>query len=185
MTDYEIPPVVASAFTVEPREYIRGQIQALTASANKSVLPGRKVDVYDVYQALDRVMDKTVQIFQEPEKREIIVMREISDFLKVATTGTEPKFCHDYLDLLPVGHPLSTKDMAELSYEDLAEHKVLWLSADPEITETFRPLVASAYRSEVGSVERKYLVARLESLPSSDIPRKTVVSLLEHTNNDH
>jgi hypothetical protein len=185
MTDYEIPPIVASTYTVEPREYIRGQIQALTASANKSVLPGRKVDVYDVYHALDRAMDKTARLLQEPEKREIVVMREISDFIKVATTGTDPKFCHDYLDLLPIGHPLSTKDMAELSYEDLAEHKVLWLSADPEISDNFRPLVASAYRSEVGSVERKYLVARLESLPSSEIPRKTVVSLLDQENNDY
>jgi hypothetical protein len=172
-------PIVASIYEVEPKQVIKRRIEALVASTNATLPANRKVDLVDAYTVLARLMDKTLLDFQNPELREIKVMQEFQDFMKVASQAVEPKYCVGQLDMLPIGHPMSTKEQLSLSDEDMREHRISWLSADPRISEEHRPLVASAYRATAGSVERDYLVARIQSIPLGEIPRDTIVSLLE------
>ena len=175
----EDQPVIESLYRLEPRSVVEDNVLALVASANEQVPSARKLERLYTYQALERAMDKTALLFTQPAVREITVMREVSDFIKVATFGSEPKYCHDYLDLLPVGHPLSTRSAETLSVEDVEEHRVLWRAGDPRVSDEHRPLVASAIRSEPNSVERKFLLARLESMPTTEIPRDLVINLIE------
>ena len=172
-------PIVASIYEVEPKQVIKRRIEALVASTNAELPANRKIDLVDAYTVLGRLLDKTITDFSNPELREIKVMREFQDYLKVASRAVAPKYAHDQLDMLPIGHPMSTKKQLSLSNQDMFEHRIAWMAADPRIAEEHRPLVASAYRAQPGSVERDYLVARLEAMPISEIPRETIVSLLE------
>jgi hypothetical protein len=173
------PYVIESTHRLEPRAVLEDSVIALVASANQQVPNARKLERLYVYEALNRAMDKTALLFTNPEVREINVMREVSDFVKVATFGSEPKFCQDYLDLLPVGHPLSQRSTETLSAEDVAEHGILWRAGDPRVSDEHRPLVASAFRAAPDSVERKFLVARLDGMPSEEMPKDLVIHLIE------
>ena len=171
--------VIESIYVINPLLIVEDNVLALVASANEQVPDARKLERLYAYQALGRAMDRTALLLTQPAAREITVMREVSDFIKVATFGSEPKYCHEYLDLLPVGHPLSARSVETLSTEDVEEHEVLWRAGDPRVSDENRPLVASAFRSEPNSVERKFLLARLESMPNTEIPRDLLVHLIE------
>jgi hypothetical protein len=173
------PYVIESTHRLEPRAVLEDTVLSLVASANQQVPSARKIERRYVYEALHRAMDRTALLFTQPEVREINVMREVSDFVKVATFGSEPKFCQDYLDLLPVGHPLSQRSIGTLSAEDVVEHGILWRAGDPRVSDEHRPLVASAFRAAPNSVERKFLAARLDGLPSEEIPKDLLVHLIE------
>jgi hypothetical protein len=57
------------------------------------------------------------------------------------------------------------------------EFKAEWISADPRIAEEFRPLVASAYKTNTNSLEREYVLAKLEATSPVDVPRDVVLGL--------
>lgn len=173
------PYIIESTHRLEPLAVLEDTVLSIVASANQQVPGARKIERRYVYEALHRAMDKTALLFAQPEVREIRVMREISDFVKVATFGSEPKFCQDYLDLLPVGHPLSQRSTETLSAEDIVEHGILWRAGDPRVSDEHRPLVASAFRTAPNSVERKFLVARLDGMSGEEIPKDLVIHLIE------
>jgi hypothetical protein len=171
--------VLESSYVTVPRERVVEKAYALLASANSSVPPERRVDVFDIKQLLDRLAVDTATLVANSALRSFRITRAVNDFLQVATKGSEPKFCQNYLDLLPVGHPFSTRDPLSLTASAVNELRVRWISGDPNISAEARPLVASAFKSEPGSIEREFLVARLEALPASQVPRKVIISLLD------
>jgi hypothetical protein len=60
----------------------------------------------------------------------------------------------------------------------LTEFKAEWVAADPRISEEFRPLVASAYKTKPNSIEREYAVAQLEVVSSDAVPKDLILSLI-------
>ena len=171
--------VLESDFVTVPREHVELRARALLASANSVVPVERRVDFADVRALLSRLAVDTATLVASSSVRSFRILRVVNDFVQVATNGAEPKFCQAYLDLLPVGHPLSTKEPLSLTASAVGELRVRWLSGDPRIAEDVRPLVASAFRAEPGSVEREFLVARLEALSTKDVPRQVVLALAD------
>ena len=171
--------ILESSYVTVPRERVESRAYALLASANSAVPAERCVDVADVSELLDRLAVDTATLVANSSLRAFKIVRTVNDFLQVATKGSEPKLCQNYLDLLPVGHPMSTRDPLSLTASAVNEFKIRWLSADPMVAKEYRPLVASAFRAEPGSIERDFLVARLEALPAGEVPRSVVLSLSE------
>ena len=149
---------------------------ALVASANKKTLPNRRVGRFEMLEVLERSLSRTVLNFNNPSQRAFTAMRELSDFVNMATTGATPKIADAHRDLLPVGHPLSTKKH-NFSQEELAYARAEWMSADPRIAEEFRPMVATAFVTPADSVEREYLIAKLEATDATLVPRDVILGL--------
>jgi hypothetical protein len=175
--DEQIGAVVASIYKkVEKPINISAEALALVASANAVAVSSRKVGRFEAMEVLSRSLERTIMNFQNPEQRAFTALREVSDYINMATTGAQPKIAKAHTDLLPVGHPMSTK-FHMFSMEEVAKQRGEWMSADPRIAEEFRPLVASAFETPVGSLQREYLLAKLEAAPATDVPREVVLSL--------
>jgi hypothetical protein len=153
-----------------------GEGKALVASANAKTLPARRVGRFEMLEVLERSLARTVLNLTNPGERVFTALRELSDFVNMATTGAQPKIANAHRDLLPVGHPLSTREH-NFSTEELAQFHAEWMSADPRIAEAFRPLVASAYRAPEASLEREYVIAKLEATNANEVPRDVILSL--------
>ena len=169
-------PALPSIYEKKPKTNVVTEGTALVASANQKTLPARRVGRFEMLEVLERSLNRTVLSFQNPTQRAFIAMRELSDFVNMATTGAQPKIAGEHRDLLPVGHPLSTRNH-DFSKEELAQARAEWMSADPRIAEEFRPLVASAFITPEQSVEREYLIAKLEATPATEVPRDVILSL--------
>ena len=175
--DSEDVVVLESSYVAPPRERVEARATALLASANATVPPERRVDVADMRELLDRLAVDTATLVASSSVRAFRILRVVNDFFQVATKGSEPKLCENYLDLLPVGHPMSTRDPLSLTASAVGELRARWMSGDPRIAEEYRPLIASAFRADPGSIEREFLLTRLEALPAKDVPRQVILSL--------
>src|SRR6056300_1455805 len=84
----------------------------------------------------------------------------------------------DYVDLLPIAHPRSTRDH-ELSGAQLFEYRSRWVLDDPRITDyTVRTLLASALTAHPATTEYEYAIARLEAMPQGTVPQYALVAAL-------
>ena len=171
-------PAIPSIYTDKPDFSIGDEIQAIVASVNRVTPVQRQVPIYDALAVAGRSLARTVREFTNPSKRAFTAIREVSDFVNTAVSGTPTRIGVEHYDLLPIGHPLSTKQV-EITDADRKGFEADWFAADPRISEEFRPVVASAYLSIPNSVERKYAVAHLEALGYDDIPMEVVVALLD------
>lgn len=173
---YDDSPALPSVYEQVKKVDLVGEALAIVASANATVPVERQVGRYEAITLLQRSLEKTLVNVANPNQRAFIAIREISDFVNVATTGATPKVSEAYLDLLPIGHPQSTRAI-EFSTEYLVDYNADWIASDPRIAEEFRPLVASAYKTPANSVERSYAMAKLEAISPVDVPRDIVLSL--------
>ena len=174
--NYEDGPALPSVYEQVKKIDLVGEALAIVASANATVPVERQVGRYEAMTLLQRSLEKTMVNVANPNQRAFVAIREISDFVNVATTGATPKVSEAYLDLLPIGHPQSTRAI-EYSADDVVEHSADWVASDPRIAEEYRPLVASAYKTPMHSVERSYALAKLEATSPLDVPRDIVLSL--------
>jgi hypothetical protein len=107
-------------------------------------------------------------------------VREVENYLELATTGKSHESALKHADLLDAGHPLSTsKDLDMMSHGEIRELRANWIASDPRIDEAHRPLVASAYLAEEGSVEKEYYRSLLNNFSPSEMPRDLLLGLLE------
>lgn len=171
-------PAIPSIYTDKPDFSIGDEIQAIVASVNRVTPVQRQVPIYDALAVAGRSLARTVREFTNPSKRAFTAIREVSDFVNTAVSGTPTRIGVEHYDLLPIGHPLSTKQV-KITDADRKGFEADWFAADPRISEEFRPVVASAYLSSPNSVERKYAVTHLEALGYDDIPMEVVVALLD------
>ena len=156
---------------------IQERLETLLASANENVHYSRKVLYGELEEASARAFSKHFSELQA-EQIEFKAAREIENFLETAITGRKVGNSDDYLDLLSPGHPLSkSPEISQMPEEELRQARAEWISGDPRIDENYRPLVASAYASEKGSIERKFFVSRLSSESLDSIPVDIIVGL--------
>lgn len=158
-----------------PEQTLSEKIDSMLASANKDVPEIRKVPKRTAMDVVERSLYKTLGV-SDVHQRVFTATRELDDFLNMAINGHQPVVAGGHTDLLPIGHPLSTNP-AEVSLRTKALSESEWVSADPRISEEFRPLVASIYLTSPGSVEHNFLVARLESADIKDVPKDVVLAV--------
>lgn len=159
-----------------PTETLSEKIDALLASANDGIPDARHISKRTLLNVAERALFRTLGV-SDVEQRLFTVTRELDDFINMAINGHQPVVASAHTDLLPIGHPLSTRS------EDVSERTRLllaseWLAADPRLSDEFRPLVASACLTSPGSVERNYVVTRLESADPNDVPRDVVMAVV-------
>ncbi len=158
-----------------PEQTLSEKIDSMLASANKDVPEARRVHKRTAMDVVERSLYKTLGV-SDLHQRVFAATRELDDYLNMAINGHQPVVAGGHTDLLPIGHPLSTNP-AEVSLRTKALSESEWVSADPRISEEFRPLVASIYLTSPGSVEHNFLVARLESADIKDVPKDVVLAV--------
>jgi hypothetical protein len=176
MSVYDDSPALESFYVKKNKINLSGEVLSLVASANETVPLDRQIGRYEAITVLQRSLEKTMLNVANPSQRAFVAMREVADYVNMATTGAKPKVASEHTDLLPVGHPLSTR-ANDYSANDVMEFKAEWISADPRIADEFRPLVASAYKTPKNTFEREYVLAKLEATSAVDVPRDVVLGL--------
>jgi hypothetical protein len=149
-------------------------ISELIASANRGVSEIRSVDPVTAYTIVENAILKN--IFADKEYQKLLAFKELNDFVNVAIFGEDFKINEDNSKYLPLGHPLSTKN-DEHSEEEVLLASIEWRSSDPRIPEELRPMIASALKTEEGSVERAYVGQRLSSIKTQK-PVETLLDLI-------
>lgn len=161
-----------STNTAEPQK-LTLKIQAIVSGANASVAPVRQVPMDVALKVAGRSLSRTIYDITNPERRAFTALREVSDFVRMFTTGDAPKVA-SHFDLLPLGHPLSSQFADEM---ETITASALWLAGDPSIPEHARSLVSSALNSEEGSLERIYATGYLSELQGETKPVQVISNL--------
>lgn len=160
---------------VYEKQHLTSKIQSLVASANASTAPARQISLDVALKVAGRSLKRTIYDLTNPERRAFTALREVSDFVRVFTTGDAPKISQAHVDLLPLGHPLAPAHADEATAM-LASAE--WQAGDSRIPDEARSLVASALLSEENSVERIYAAAYLSGLAENK-PVEVISNLIK------
>lgn len=160
---------------VYEKQYLTLKIQSLVASANEAVSVERQINVDTALKVAGRSLKRTIYDLTNPERRAFTALREVSDFIRVYTTGDAPKVSQAHSDLLPLGHPLSSNTADEAT---TLVASAIWHSGDPRVPQELRSLVASALASEENSIERIYASAYLSGLKENK-PVELISNLIQ------
>jgi len=152
---------------------IRSQVHSLIHQENAGVPAERMVTVKSAFSVVKRSLNETRDL--PFEVREYRALRELSAFITLAQKNKSITAFPKHTDLLPVSHPASTARHA-MTASALNYARMQWLLAGTQISEEVRAIVASAVLATSGSVEHKYAITRLSSLP--DIPLEALVAAL-------
>jgi hypothetical protein len=143
--------------------FTRKEMNAMIASANANLLPERQIDPLYVSLVAERVYNDTHGI--RKTARNFAIRKAVSGHIELMSEGMVASASGNY-DLLPIQHPLSTA-ATELSYEEIRDARAEWIAADVAIDASVRPLVASAYKQEDGTMERMHADMRLMALTNA------------------
>lgn len=158
---------------------LENRLKTLLASANLNYPPMRQVLEAELMEVAQRSFSKNF-LLSSSQEIEFKVFREVNNFLEMATSGKHHSLAESHTDLLSAGHPLSTSpELESLSEEEIREIRAEWLSNDPRISEEFRPVVASGFMSEPNSVERRFIVTRLDNAESGLVPKDVVIAIAD------
>jgi len=118
----------------------------------------------------------TASLSLAPEVRYFTAIRDVTNFLSLATEGSRPNGSVFNTDLLPVGHPDSTKEH-NLGPTSFRARRGDWYAADPRIESDYvRGLVASAFSANPRTARYTHAMARLHALPTAEIPRDLLLN---------
>ncbi len=151
---------------------LRRAITELAAHENAKVPAERRVTLRDVETVAARSLNKTAGL--ERSSRFFAAYKDVASFIVLATTGNTPTRITSNRDLLPVGHPLSTRGHA-MTASAYSQAVARWIAADPRIHDEARSLVAAVYSLAPGSLEYAHAVTRLQSLEAGMVPRDMLV----------
>lgn len=164
---------VASKVKPKTTQSLRRAITELAAQENARVPAERRVTLRDVETVAARSLNKTANL--ERSSRFFAAYKEVASFISLAVTGTAPTRIATNRDLLPVGHPLSTRKHA-MTASAYSEAVARWIAADPRIHDDARALVAAAYSLPAGTVEYTHAVTRMLALQPGMVPQEFLVS---------
>lgn len=152
---------------------IRAQVFATLEEANSLVPVERRVPKKSALKVVKRSLESTRGLAFEV--REFTALRDLDSFLSLAHYNKSKSVFSKNTDLLPVSHPASTARHS-MTASGLMHARAQWLLADERISETARPLLASAFTSKPGSSEYIYAVTRLNALPKGSYPLEALVA---------
>ena len=137
---------------------LRKKVLSLVAEANKNTLIERRVIPRNALTVMNRANASLSSL--SDESRELGVLREVAKFITAHQDTFKAYEYSSNTDLLPIGHPRSLLNVTASS--DVArERYAQWLSSDPSIDNSIRPLIATAHSLEPGSVQRRHAFTRL------------------------
>lgn len=111
-----------------------------------------------------------------PSLREHLAIRDLSDFISMSQSNKSAVLSPRNTDLLPIGHPRSSRSHA-LSLDSIYAHRSRWEASDCSIgSDEARALVAAAFSAVPNSLEHRYLSARLRALPAGVIPPSVLLA---------
>ena len=137
---------------------LRKKVLSLVAEANKNTPIERRVIPRNALTVMNRANASLSSL--SDESRELGVLREVAKFITAHQDTFKAYEYSSNIDLLPIGHPRSSLNVTASS--DVArERYAQWLSSDPSIDNSIRPLIATAHSLEPGSIQRRHAFARL------------------------
>lgn len=148
------------ANVVIPTSGVRKTISDLVTAHNETALPVRQISLETAYEVAERSL--VASGGRNSETRKFLAIRDVMDFLSLAAEGKTSRGVAENKDLLPIAHPLSAAAHT-LTAAGLRHARARWISADPRIDESVRPLVASAYSARPESAERVYFFAKMQA----------------------
>jgi ribosomal protein L35AE/L33A len=168
---------------VVPKASVRGNktsfrqsLRNLAAIENAKVPAERRVSQQAVFLVAERSLAKTADL--EKKTRQFVAYKEVSSFISLACTGelsTDSQV--GYMDLLPVGHPLSSRNNS-MTASALRHARSRWIAADPRVDDEAREVVAAAYFYDRSSAEYSHAIASLQVLVAGGVPREIYLSAL-------
>jgi hypothetical protein len=179
---YEIVDFLVKAqdkFAVPPKnkpktvQSLRRAITELASQENAKVPVERRVTQRDIETVAARSLNNTAGL--ERSTRFFVAYKDVASFVSLATTGKGSGRAELNCDLLPIGHPLSSRAHA-MTASAYREVRARWIAADPRIDESSRGIVAAAYMYLPDSVEGQHARARLASLPEGSVPVEHLIN---------
>ncbi len=145
--------------SVRQREQLKNAVRSAVAKNNKQCAVQRQVSIYSAITVANRHLATTRK--QSADARLFGALRAVNAFLSLATHANFSTASRANTDLLPVGHPYSTRKHA-LTASALRSERAQWIAADAYIESSLRALVASVYATQRGSVNRVFGVLKLQ-----------------------
>lgn len=149
------------------RDYVHDEVFRMVKKANRGLEPERQVSFAIALEVANRALKKNRNPYSAA--RAFAALRAVSSFISMATSGTETIGAAENFDLLPVGHPLSTRQHG-MTASALQHARARWFAADPAVDELVRPLVAAAHAAAHGTDERTYMFERLAAVAADMAP---------------
>lgn len=154
-------------FTKQHSKTLRAEILALLERSNLYLQAERRVPFATAIEVANRDLRKTRD--SEPSARIFSAVKAVSAYISLASRNKETTMSLANADLLPVGHPSSTREHSMTASALLHAH-AQWIAADPLVDPSARELVIRAHSAEPGSIERTHAFARLSALGPSTVP---------------
>ena len=152
-------------------DLIRSQVFSTLHQENANLPAERMVTVKSAFSVVKRSLNETRNL--PFETREYIALRELSAFITLSQLNKSNTAYPKHTDLLPVSHPASTARHA-MTASALNYARMQWLLAGTQISDEVRAVVSSAVLATPGSVQHKYAITRLTSLPN--VPLEALVA---------
>lgn len=160
----------------EQNQKIQDSALEMVAYANSDVTPSRMVTFGAASEVVRRSLAENDRYGFAMRSHKATVA--ISDFINVWQKDKTNLRNSQNTDLLPVGHPQSTKPHA-MTASALRNARARWHAGDPRITnDEARPIVAALLSSDPNSIEFEYFSTRLASFPQGSLPLETLLAAI-------
>ena len=159
-------------FTRKHSNLLRTEIAALLDRSNLYLQPERKVAYATAIEVANRDLRKTRN--NDASSRVFSAMKAVSSFVSLSAKNKTTTSALSNADLLPVGHPSSTKKHA-MTASALRHARAQWIAADELVADEARSIVLSAHAAELGSAERAHAFARIAALGPGSVPLTAAV----------
>lgn len=160
--------------TREQAKKLKKKVYAIVDKANSEFSAERRVS----RRAATLVVKKSLvdSVGLEYSLREYRALKALSEFINLAHNNKSiTASVNNFTDLLPVGHPSSTKKHT-MTASAFTHARLRWVLADPRIPFEAKPLVASVLVDAPDSESYIYSLTRLESDPDSSVPLQSLIA---------
>ena len=154
---------------------LRSEVLATVSKSNAASQPERRISAASAIEVANRSLAKTATY--SSDVRYFSAIRSVNAFIALATRNKQTPQALSNADLLPIGHPASTRAHA-MTASALRHAQARWIAADPMIHESVRGLVASAHAARPGSTERVHAFARLSVAGLGKVPSYAAIDEL-------
>ncbi len=151
---------------------LRSDILTSVRKSNEKVQPERRVSVASAITVANRDLANTLSY--SANVRYFSAIRAVNAFVALATKNKQTPQSLSNSDLLPVGHPASTRAHA-MTASAFLHAQARWIAADPMIDDSVRSLVASAHAARPGSIERTHAFTRLSIVGFGKAPSYVLI----------
>lgn len=160
--------------TKEQAKKLKKKVYAIVDKANSEFSAERRISRRAATLVVKKSLVNSVGL--EYSLREYRALKALSEFINLAHHDKSiTASVNQFTNLLPVGHPSSTKKHA-MTASAFTHARLRWVLADPRIPFEAKPLVASVLTDAPDSESYIYSLTRLESDPDSTVPLQALIA---------